>query len=131
MVDLNIWLVFCIQSTGQVAWLWRPFAPVQGHLLQVREKGLACLFPHHSLLTGRDDKWWLDTLDRFTRDAERTAQKDHAHYKDIKSSALYRDTSKELPMDDLNSMNSPEAMYRTQYRGKYHVTISYMFMVKR
>ena len=33
------------------------------------KKGLARLFPHHSLLTGRDDKWWLDILERFTRDA--------------------------------------------------------------
>ena len=75
------------------------------------KKGLARLFPHHSLLSGRDDKWWLDIVDRFTRDANSFAQKDHNQFKDIKSSPLYRDTSKELPMDDLNAMNSPEAMY--------------------
>ena len=80
--------------------------------------GLTRQFLEHPLLRGRHDKWWIDILNRFTRDASRAATEDPWQYKDAKSAALYRDTIiKDVSVDDHNMTSSPKAMYRVQLCG--------------
>jgi len=71
--------------------------------------GLAKRSPKHPLLqVGADNTWWIKILNRFNRDAQRAALKDLSQYNQVKSAGLYRDTSTDLHIDEINPMSSPQ-----------------------
>ena len=81
--------------------------------------GLAKQFPEHPLLqVGAGNTWWIEILHRFNRDAHRASLKDDLQYNKVKSAGLYRDTSTDLHVDEINPMSSSNAMYRAKDRGE-------------
>ena len=61
------------------------------------KQGLARRYPLHPLLRhGADSKWWIDILDRFSRDSHNSTLKDFSQFNAVKSVGLYQYTTSDF-----------------------------------
>ena len=78
------------------------------------------LFPTHPLLEPGDNnsQWWTNLTACFSRSAEEYSLKDLSEYNQVKSTALYRNTSTNIHANDNNAWSTSDIWYSaSEHRG--------------